>query len=468
MTGIIAAVTLIAGSALLQVQLLPWTPDKSTCFTADANLDGRAEICILQEQTLSIYGRLSNTPIHVFVLPARTAAIDIADIDRDGTADLIAVCGEQILRYRLVRGQESTPEVLFTQATQFSGSEGYPFPTVLIVEREGGPRIALPTADALEVRHMDGQLVDAYPIGVNAPYHVSIGKPFSYGVSQHAQLGPPEALEFRVSRVASYKPLLPDDAFPIDVAGPPAQRFGLGRAQWEADIHKPESWPWFEIAQSETGSIRGLYRKSDTNPDATLIRVRTLVDEPGVEAGDVVGPSRLYPGTLLLHPDASPDFDGDGNTDLILWKSPRPGLTADSLARAAAEKRWPINVTTHLYLADKKRFAPKPQPPISLEIPLAWFLAPATQGPLQGVVLRDFNGDHKTDFACLTEEDTMTVWQAGESGLGAASVFEERFPAKVDEVLFESDLEGQGSTSIVLRCGNHLAVLRPRPSLPSG
>ena len=468
MMGAIAALALMASGALLEVQLLPWTPDKSTCFIADTNLDGRAEICVLQERTLSIYGRLADTPIHRIVLPERTSAIDIADIDRDGTADLIAVCGEQILRYRLVRGKEIIPDSLFTLVSQFSRADGYPFPTVLIVEREGGPLIALPTAEALEVRGMNGHLVDTYPIGVNAPYHVSIGKPFSYGVNQHPQLGPQDALEFRVNRVASYKPLLPDDAFPIDVAGPPPHRFGLGRPQWEADIDTPESWPWFGIVQSETGSIRGLYRKSDTNPNATLIRVRTLEEAPGTEAGDVMGPPRLYPGTLILHPNVSPDFNGDGYTDLILWKSPRPGLSSDSLARAAANKRWPINITTHLYLPEKKRFAPKPQPPLSLEIPLTWFMAPATQGPLQAVVMRDFDGDLKVDFACLTSEDAMTVWRATETGLNPQPVFEERFPAKVEEIVFESDLEGQGATSIALRCGNHLAVLRPRPSLPAG
>jgi hypothetical protein len=468
MIGALMALSLMAGGTLLEIQLLPWTPDKSICFAADSNLDGQAEICVLQERTLSIYGRLADSPLHRIALPEGTSAIDIADIDRDGTADLVAVWGEQILRYRLVRGKEATPDSLFSHTSQFSQADGYPFPTVLIVEREGGPRIALPTADALEVRHMNGQLADAYPIGINAPYHVSIGRPFSYGVNQHAQLGPPEALEFRVSRVASYKPLLPDDAFPIDVADPPTQRFGLGRPQWEASIHKPESWPWFEIARTGSGSVRGLYRKSDTNPDATLIRVRTLSVEPDMGSGDIMGPARLYPGTLLLHPETSPDFSGDGYTDLMLWKSPRPGLSADSVARAAASKRWPLTITTHIYLPEKQRFEPKPQAAVSLEIPLAWFLSPASQGPLQVVLLRDFNGDHKTDFGCLTAEDTLTVWQAGESGLNPSPVFEERFPAKVDEILFEIDLEGKGATSIVLRCGNYLAVLRPRSFAPAG
>lgn len=468
MSALVTALTLIASGALLQVQLLPWTPDKSACFTADTNLDGRAEICILQEQTLDIYGRRAGTPLHSIALPPRTTAIDIADIDGDGIADLIALCEEKVLRYRLTGREVGEPETLFTQHSQFSRADGYPFPTVLIVDREGTPLIALPTEEALEVRRLDGQRVNAYPIGVNAPYHVSIGKPFSYWVNQHAQSGPAEALEFRVNSLASYRPLLPDGAFPIDVAPPPSQRLGTGRQQWEADLNKPESWPWFSVAQSESGSIRALYRQSDTSPDSTMLRVRTLSPELGTGAGDLVGPPRLYPGTLILHPDASPDFDGDGHTDLILWKAPRPGLTADSLARAATSKRWPLNITTHRYLPEKRRFAPRPETLIALEIPLAWYMAPSAQGPLQAVVLRDFNGDGKTDFACLTEEDSMTVWKAGELGLDPEPVFQERFPAKVDEIMFETDLEGQGTTSIALRCGSHLVVLRPNPTLPSG
>jgi hypothetical protein len=131
-------------------------------------------------------------------------------------------------------------------------------------------------------------------------------------------------------------------------------------------------------------------------------------------------------------------------------------------------KTWPLNLTTHAYLPDKKRFAPKPETLITLDVPLMWFMAPTAQGPLRAVVLRDFNGDGKTDFACLTAEDTMTVWKAEERGLNPVPVFHEQFPAQVDEIMFETDLEGQGTTSIALRCGSQLAVLRPNPTLPSG
>jgi hypothetical protein len=92
-------------------------------------------------------------------------------------------------------------------------------------------------------------------------------------------------------------------------------------------------------------------------------------------------------------------------------------------------------------------------------------MAPTPQGPLQALVLRDFNGDGKTDFGCLTAADTFTAWQAEGEGLAAAPALEERFSAPVDEVMFETDLDGQGTTSIALRCGNQLAILRPRPVL---
>lgn len=470
MSALLAALGLMASGALLQVQLLPWTPDKSACFTADANLDGRAEICILQEQRLHIYGRRGTTPLHSVSLPPRTTAIDIVDIGHDKVADLIALCEERVLRYTLSGGTAGEPETLFSQPSQFSRADGYPFPTVLIVEREGVQLIALPTEESLEVHSLDGKLVNSYPIGVNAPYHVSIGKPFSYWVNQHAQSGPADALEFRVNSLASYKPLMPDGAFPIDVSTPATQRLGLGRQQWDADAHNPDSWPWFSIARSEDGTIRALYRQSNSDPDTTVIRVRTLSISQGdaTAGGDVVGPPRNYPGTLILQQDALPDFNGDGFTDLVLWKSPRPTLSADALARAATSKTWPLNITTHLYLADKKRFAPKPGTLINLQVPVTWLLSASSQGPLPAVVLRDFNGDGKTDFASLTSEDVMSVWQGRETGLDPEPVFQEQFPARVDEVMFESDLDGQGTTSIAVRCGNQLAVLRPNPTLPAG
>lgn len=462
-----ALLTLLVGGALLDVQMLPWTPEKSACFTADVNLDGRAEICILQEQLLHIYGRRAETPLYSIALPPRTTAIDIADVDNDQVADLIALRGEDVLRYALTGGGAPEPEVLFTQQSQFSRADGYPFPAVLIVDRGDGPLIALPTEEALEVRTLDGKLVNSYPIGINAPYHVSIGKPFSYWVNQHAQSGPAGALEFRVNRLASFKPLLPDDAFPIDVAGRPPQRLGLSRQQWEADEHRPETWPWFSVAHTATEELRGLYRQSESDPDSTMIRVRTIPSdsERGGTYGEVLGPSRLYPGSLVLHAEAFPDFNGDGFSDIMLWKAPRPGLSADGLSRALTSNHWALNITTHVYLPEKRRFSPQPQTLISIEIPIAWFMAPTPQGPLQALVLRDFNGDGRTDFGCLTAEDTFSAWQAGKSGLEAEPAFDEQFPARVDEVMFETDLDGQGTTSIALRCGSQLAVLRPSPVL---
>lgn len=464
-----AALALMTYGALLQVQLLPWTPDKSSCFTADVNLDGRAEVCILEEQTLRIFGRSSESPLHAITLPERTAAIDIADVDGDRVADLIAVCEQRVLRYRLEGDDAREPEALFAQQNQFSRADGYPFPAVLVVDQGDGPLIAIPTDSAMEVRSLDGQLVNSYPIGVNAPYHVSIGKPFTYWVNQHSQSGPTDALEYRVNSLASYKPLLPDDAFPIDVADSLPQRLGLNRQQWEADANNPDSWPWFNVARTESDSLRALYRQAASHPDSTIIRIRSRVTQsgPGSFPGDELGPPRVYPGSLVILPDSSPDFNGDGKTDLVLWKSPQPGLTADSLARALANQRWPVNITTHAYMPEKKRFSPKPQSLLSLELPLAWFLSPALQGPLRAVVLRDFTGDAKTDLACLTAEDTLTVWRAEGDGLMSTPAFEIRLPAAVDEVMFESDLDGQGTTSIAVRCGDHLAILRPKHTLPS-
>lgn len=471
MSSLTALVHLVATGALLQLQLLPWTPDRSTCFTADTNLDGRAEVCILDGQTLHVYGRLGPDALHTVTLPPRTSAVDIADLDGDGTADLIVINGEDVLRFRMPGGHQSESERLFSAPSQYSRADGNPFPAVLVVDRGEGPLIALPGDSALELRTPGGALVDAYPIGIDAPFHVALGKPFSYWVNQHSQTGAPGALEIRVASVTSYKPLLPDGALPIEVAGAPAQRMGSVRQQWDARAEDPETWPWFPIATEDENSLRALYRKSGASPDTTQIRVRSRV-EPGsalAGEGDVVGPPRMYPGTLILDPEIQPDFNGDDHADLVLWKSPRPALTADGLARAVARRRWPLHVTTHAFLPEKNRFSPVPQSLLKLEIPLAWFMAPpAPQGPLRAVILRDFNGDKKTDLAAVIAEDTIAVWQAGEKGLIESAVFERRFDAPIDEIVFQADLEGNGSTTLALRTGNHLALLRPasKPASP--
>ena len=457
MTSTLLMTTLVWG-ALMQVQVVPWTPGSSSCFAADANMDGRAEIFVLEGHRLRVYGRRHTDPTLELMLPAGTAAIDVADIDHDNAAELVAIRGESVQAFPL-QGESPAPRTLFTLENQYSHAAGRPFPSVLVVDREGTPKIALPQTNALEIRSLSGELAETYPVDVHTPRHLSISRPFSYWVNQYAQAGPADALEFRISSVVSFQPLETREPVPIDFE-PPAARLGTRRQQLEAPDDRPEGWPWFTAGADLAFEYRALYAAAAGQPATTAIRIRTTPRDSG--AGNMkIGPVRHYPGALILRQGQLPDFNGDGFTDILLWKTRQPSLTADSLSRAASRKTWPLSLTAHQFLPDKGRYAPRPFSHLSLEVPLAWWISPTSNGPLREILLRDFNGDGRTDLGCCTGEDTLAIWQAGESGFSESPDFEYRFPARIDGVLLEADLEGGGSTTLALPSGDRLHVVRP-------
>ena len=445
--------------ALLQVQSLPWTPGVSVCFPADLDLDGTAEVFVLEEFRLRAYGKGQQEPLFDRRLPPATSAFDVADIDGDDTAEVVAICGEEILALDLDTADPDEPRRLFTRKNQYSQAIGRPFPCVLVVDREGAPMIALPQVDTLEVRNLAGELAESYEVGVRAPNHLALNRPFSYWVNQHAQAGPASALEFRVSSVVSFRPLRTRDDTPVDIESATA-RPGTPRQQRDARQRAPEEWPWFAVGASSTHQFRGLYRAGPGDSASTTVCIRTapLKGTPGAFK---IGPPRHYPGNLVLRENRAPDFDGDGFTDLLLWKARQPSLTASSLARAATSKTWPLTLTAHAFLANKQRFEPKPMSYLTIEVPVSWWLLQSPVGPLRDLLLRDFDGDGKTDFGCFTDERTLQIWRAGEQGFGGAPAFEHRFPVPAGPVLLEADLEGLGSTTLAIESGDTLVVLRP-------
>lgn len=449
--------------APITIQELPWRSGHSTVFVADFDMDGRGEVAVLTENRLDVFERSRREPSFSLSIPSGTAVMDVLDADEDGNADIIAVSGADILRIPVVSEDEDQSAIVcFSRDNQYSDYTGIPFPGVLVVMREKTPLVALPCDDALELRTLEGKLIDSYPIGMAAPRRLSLGQPFSVWANPHAQLGTPDALEFRVSSVSTYKPLLPDHSLPIRIAEP-SGRLGTARQQREAATLDPERWPWFTIHTNDTRMVRALYARSDAPGGETLMRVRHVPMEgtPGVAAGDDTGPVRRYPGLLLRHPEVLPDFDGDGFHDLLLWKSKRIAPTVDGLARAVAKGTWPIWIIAHRYVPEKKRFSDEAFAQIEVELPLAWYLNSGGASPFRTVFLNDMDGDAQSDFGCLIDEQTLAIWRSQAEGLQSEPGFRHRFPEAVLGVEFEEDLEGQGRKTVVLRTRNHLYLLRP-------
>jgi len=455
------AIALVAAwGALLEMQPIPLPDSESAVFVADFDGDGRGEVAILSRERLDVYGRDRDQPTHSIALPEGAAVVDVFDAGGPGKTEIVVLAGDAVLRIPLSpAGAE--PVYCFSRENQYSRYRGAPFPGVLAVVRDGTPMIALPCPEALELHTFGGELVDSYPVGIDAPRRLALGQPFNAWANQHAQLGPPEALEFRLSSVAAYKPLLPDDALPLAIATPQG-RLGTPRQQREATGLAPERWPWFPVSNGEGGEVRALYARTGDPGGKTAIRIRAMRAGEQADGGETAGPERHYPGLLLHHPENFPDFDGDGFHDLLLWKSARVTPTVDNLARAATRGTWPVHIIAHAYAPAKRRFEARPMGHITLDIPVGWYLSSGASNPLTTLFLHDFNGDGRTDFGCLAGPKTLALWLSGPGGFGDAPDFSHTFPTAITSVALEQDLEGLGRVTIALRGENELYLLRPQ------
>lgn len=460
MSGALLLHVCIVFAAIFDVQDIPLENRNASCFFADVSGDKTADLIVLDGYQLRLFeDARADSEKRITLLPG-TSAVDIADIEGDGISEVIAIRGEQVMLYRTSAAAQKAPQALFSIRTLFSDAGAQPFITVLVVRRDGAALLALPREDTFELRTLDGEVADAFPIGADAPRHVAYGRPFTRWTAHPPQIAPPNSLEWHISRVLAFKPTLPDDMLPLQTMDP-IQRRTAPRQLPDASSVNPDAWPWFPVRKDRTRRERALYALTPGEQPDTVIRVQRAApgaaDTPDLELR--MGPERIYPGIILTNEDDLPDFNGDGFVDMVLWKAPRPAPALDTLARAVMGGKWPVWITTHLYLPEHGRFSPAPSARIGLEAPLTWFMARAAGAPVQHVVMRDMVGDGRADFGCSVKPRTYSVWRHTETGFAEAPDFHHVFPESIMSVEARADLDGRGRTSIVLRSDRRIFVL---------
>ncbi len=461
MTALIAFAWIASGAALFDVQTYPYSDAGAVCFVAEMGGDREAELFVLDGQRLTVYMNGLAEEGRSIEFGAGTSAVDIADISGDGLSDVIAIRGEQVLKYGMEKGAWTEPVELFRLETIFSHGIHRPFLHVLVLKRAGTALLGLPREETFELHGADGRLLESYPIGMDAPHHVAYGRPFSCVSVDPPQLGPPEALEFRVTRILAFKPSLPADLLPVEMQGPTYRRATPRQAR-DAESLAPEAWPWFPLRKSGDEYSRVLYALSGEGMGDTLLRVQQpgAGKSSGTEKQVQTGPPRRYPGVLMITGADLPDFNGDGYVDAILWKSKEPTPTIESLSRAVMGETWPVWISTHLFSPDKGRYSAEASSRIVLNVPVGWLLGAGMEGPARLGVLRDFNGDGTTDFGCLSRPNTFSAWSYGPKGFTETPQFERAFPEVLTAVDVRADLSGQGRTSLVLRGAKHFYLLK--------
>ena len=438
----------------LERSLVENKPATAKTFFAKADNDATVDLFILQGNTLTAYS--STGGLRESALPTGVTAFDVADVDGDGQYEIIAVNGASVIRIPLaLQGETAEPTRLFDADSFYAQAIPEPDPTVLVVPvaDTGQLAVALPTAEGEQLRALDGTVVETrayarsrirfFVVGTESDEHSLTLPIYSHSTFDvHPDSGAGEPV--------SPKPL--DDVYSFGGLG----RAGNARSLREAVGDKPSNWPWFAVLRDKDKVTRAYCAVEESLN--TLIRMcdvaTALGDNPKRFADP--GPQRRYPGAMVPIVKEAPDFNGDGNSDLLLWNAPRPGISVDALLRAVVGRDWPISLTVHLYAPDKGRFEPQAATELKYRIPVTWFLTGLV--PLRHCVLADFNGDKKTDLAMCTAENEYSVWLYSD-GFAAAPDEKHTFTENITGVELTGDVAGNGKTSVVLRSDHYVYAL---------
>lgn len=441
---------LLSAGAGFDVRTIPIEHPDAGLVMADADRDGIADFLVLSGSRVVIHGSRWNGAVIEVQLEKGVSAFDVADLDGDGLGELIAVAGGRILRYVLEQpGKTPTAEVLFSLDTHLSNTSGAPFAHVLTAVHEGQTVLALPRGQGLEYRSIEGELIAVFP--VHDPGPGLFGPHFSAWNVHPARTGPPNALEYQVDRLRTAA--LPPSFYPQTSQSP---RRGQRRAtrQQLRDVanRTPESWPWFALRTAGDSTDRVLYALVQPALTDTVLRIRRRPENrrPLHSESFQIGPRRVYPGRPVPPGDRLPDFNGDGYTDLVLWRTPLPGASVGSFIRVAQRGTWPITLMIHLYDPARGRYAGNAKGRLQCELPVSWYIVQERATPLRNLLFRDFDRDGQTDIAFTSAPNEFALW-IYRDGFAEKPDYTDVFPEAITRIEQVVDRAQNGTLTVVLR-----------------
>lgn len=461
----------IALGAQFDVRTLPVGNKDARIVLAHVNGGTAGDVLAIQGSTLTVYSGNTLQPSPTLTLEEGVSVFDVADIDGDGRGEVIAICGDRIQQYVFAgEGQEAAPpKDLFSAHTLLSALEKEPWPHVIVLPKDGRMLLALPLEKSMELRGLDGLLVDSFPTVEESLDKSHFRGSMEQDTIEPSEISAPGALEQGIWQFLRAGVELPDYAKPDTMVSWSQYRYW----SWD-DLNKPEEWAWFPLKTARTPAPRVLCARAGESGRARLLNVERTLDQetairicsapatektvPGSEESPF-GRERRYRGNILFPDEDLPDFNRDGLTDLVLWRAEMPGLSADSLTRVVAGAAWKIDVVMHLFSTGKNAYEPIPAANVACFVPITRFLPGIRQSPLSECVMRDFDGDGRTDFGCATARDSYSVWLYKDSGFSEKADFTQSCRDKV-QVAFRFDLIGNGRTAIGLQAEKELYVLR--------
>lgn len=448
------------GAAFLSEQTVPIANPEAAVFLAQARGEATPGVFVSDGWSLTLYERSETRRLE---LDEGTSAFDIADIDGDGDGEVISICGDRITTRELfARGAAAEIRELFRAESEYAARAAKPCRRVLVVRREDRIMLGLPRVETFEWRALDGSVVEVVAPSRDVAAGGGDGTVlWVSAVAPERESGLHMRVRRRIDTWAWAVSLGQGEA--LAERGVQDSRRAAARRSWETSEGASDSWPWFPLTRDGDPRSRVLYAAGESG--GTVLQVREAsVDGKGVATRG----KRRCPGTLVTAFDEPPDFNGDGFADVALWHAPDPGRSVDALTRALSQGTWPLRIAIHLYLPGEKHHSPQPAARIECRVPTGWFLDMPEDVPARNVLLRDLNGDGRTDIALSQEAAQFSTWLWRENGFATAPDDARVYDEPIERIEFCEDLDGRGQLSIGLRTAHSLRVLRPAAAETGG
>lgn len=459
MSWTISGLCTFLAASQFNVSVIPLPTESADVFLIPGDSHAVADVCVLHGNNLQAHSMTKGAVPWSLTLPEGTSAFDILHDDGTGGRTLLAVCGERILSYNVPpAGPDAAPRELFRLQTRLAEPDFGPYPHVLWVNRGERCLLALPRGEALELRTMEGQQVETFPMRPETYDDGSVHRAFRAYPTGRNWIGSRAAFEFRINTEIVLEAVLPEDLAP-----PPAkiEDSRVWRvARWRLSETDPSTWPSFPLRTKGEAAARVFF--IETGGQGTRLRLgepeasTTESDEPNWK----IGPERRYPGTILVgEMEDLPDFNGDGYVDLLMWKVEEPGVSVEALTRAVMGGSWPIRFTVHLFDPKEKRYEPRPSTGWECRVPILWFLDPDSEMLSRTLILPDLDDDGRTDFAAGTNPKEFSVWLYRD-GFSDKPDHTARFPEEIERLEFCTPVQEGKPPAIGLRGKSAVYVLR--------